>query len=307
MPTKFIFLLLPEIHLLDLAGPDQVINEAIDLGADFKLEYCSTTTEIKSSSGLGCNKLTHFSKVKINPGDYIIVPGARVSYIRSEKFKANKSLFSWLKKANDNHVNIVSICVGAFALAEAGLLNQIECTTHFQLIETLQENFPKAIVKDNILFVCEKNIYTSAGIASGIDLMLHIVENLTDGYFAHKIARELLVYNRRDGSSGQESIYFQFRNHIHSGIHRVQDYIVEHIQDKLHLQILAEKANMSERNFTRLFKKETGITVKDYVSKVRLEKINTLLKNPDISKKQLAQNVGLASEKQLSRLVKSIG
>ena len=303
MPVKFIFLIFPEVHLLDLAGPDQVISEAIDLGADFEIEYCGIDPAIKTSAGLGIAGLKHFSAISFKEGDYIIVPGSRVKYILSENFKKNRKVFDWLVKAHQQKVNLISICVGVFVFAEAGLLNGLTCTTHFQLTKQLRDRYPEILVEENTLYVSGDFIHTSAGIASGIDLMLYLLEQRTDSYFAHKVARELVVYNRRNGISDQISPVFQYRNHIHAGIHRVQDYILENLSKKYQLGQLAAIANMSERSFTRIFKKEIGIKVSQYINSIRLEKIKELLKNPELSKKQIANQVGFKSERQLERLL----
>ena len=305
--VKFVFLILPEVHLLDLAGPAQVISEAIDLGADLEIEHAGVRESIRTSAGLGITGLKPFTNVDIRKGDFLVIPGSRVGYIRSAAFRQNTELFRWLRLAHANRVNLVSICVGAFTLAEAGLLDGLPCTTHFKLTESLQRQFPLLKVKENVLFVSEGTVHTSAGIASGIDLMLSLLEQLTDSYFAHKVARELVVYNRRTGMSGQISAYFNHRNHVHHGIHTVQDRIIEHVAKKHQLHELASIACMSERNFTRLFKKETGVTVKEYITQIRLEKIKELLKDPDLSPSQMARKVGLGSSKQLERLLRKIG
>lgn len=305
MKTKFVFLLLPEIHLMDLAGPDQAIHEAIDFGADFEIEYCSSENNISSTSGLPIGNVNHFSKVGLNSGDYLIIPGSNASYLLSEKFKNQIGLLHWIRESYQNGVNICSICAGAFALAECGLLDNHSCTTHFKRTKQLQELYPKTKVIENILFTDNNGIYTSAGIASGIDLTLHIIEKLKGSHFAHLVARELVVYKRRNGNATQESELLQFRNHIHTGIHKVQDWIIENIQIKSNLNELCEIANMSERNFTRTFKKETQITVNDFITLIRKEKISELLKNPDLSRIDIANKVGLQSERQLSRLINS--
>lgn len=304
MQTQFIFVILPEVHLLDLAGPDQVIHEAIEFGANFKLVYAGIQDDINTSAGLALKKQTHYSKINYNDGDFIVIPGARVAYLSSLEFRKNKDLFEWLKIAYERKCNIVSICAGAFVLGYAGLLNNKHCTTHFQLTSKIQSIFPKAKVKENILFVRDENVYTSAGIAAGIDLMLFIIEELTDGYFAHKVARELVIYVRRGGESAQENAFINYRNHIHSSIHTVQDFIIENIHVKSNLSFLAEKANMSERNFTRVFKKETGVTVNEFITTIRKEKLQVLLQNHNLSRKQIANQLGLESERQLSRILK---
>ena len=305
MATKFVFLLLPQVHILDLAGPDQAIHEAIDYQADFEIEYCGIDEQVNSTSGLPFGQVQNYAKVSMQSGDFLIIPGSAYSYLKSEAFLAHQKLFEWIRALHSKGVNICSICMGAFVLAESGLLNGKPCTTHFKKTKALQAEYPKLKVIENILFTDTDGIYTSAGIASGIDLTLHIIEQLKGSYFAHLVARELVVFNRRSGNDSQESEFLRFRNHIHAGIHEVQDFIIEHIHQKHSLLDLASIAMMSERNFTRIFKKETGVTVVEYINLVRKAKAAALLKNPDMSKIEIANKVGLQSEKQLSRILNS--
>ena len=304
MATKFTFLLLPHIHILDLAGADQAIHEAIDYEADFEIEYCGIGDEVTTTSGLLFGKIQHFSEASLSKDDYLIIPGSSYAYMTSTEFLENEALFEWIRNQYANGVNVCSICMGAFVLAESGLLNGKRCTTHFKKTAELQQKYPKIKVVETILFTEEEGVYTSAGIASGIDLTLHIIEKLKGSYFAHLVARELVVYNRRNGNDNQQSEFLQYRNHIHSGIHNVQDFIIENIRIKSTLDELSEIANMSERNFTRIFKKETGATVNEFVTNIRRAKALELLKNPDLSKIEIANRVGLQSEKQLNRILK---
>lgn len=303
MLIKFVFLVLPKVHILDLAGPDQALHEAIDYKADFEIAYCGINEKIVTTSGLPLNPLTHYSKVKLSMGDFLIIPGSAYAYLTSEHFLQKKELFSWIREQYQKGINVCSICMGAFALAETGLLTGKNCTTHFKKTKELQQRYPKIKVQENILYTDEDNIYTSAGIAAGIDLILYIIEKLKGSYFAHLVARELVVYNRRNGNDAQESELLKFRNHIHSGIHDVQNFIIEHIQQKHSLLKLAEMANMSERNFTRIFKKETGVTVNGFITLIRRAKVQELTKSPDLSKIEIANKVGLQSEKQLKRIL----
>lgn len=302
MAITFAFLILPQLHILDLAGPDQTLHEAIEYGADFNISYCSLENNVVTTAGLPIGNTVHYLDIQLNKGDYLFIPGSNAAYLTSPIFKENKPLFQWLVQCYQKGINLCSICAGAFVLAEAGLLNGIACTTHFKKTSDLQAMYPKTKVVENILFTDQNGIYTSAGIVSGIDLTLHIIEKLKGSHFAHLVARELVVYNRRNGSSTQQSEFLQYRTHIHAGIHKVQDWIFENIQQKTSLITLAEIANMSERNFTRIFKKETGITVNEYTNVIRKEKIKELMKNPDLSRIEIANRVGLASEKQLGRI-----
>ncbi len=289
---------------MDLAGADQALLEAIGYGADFEMHYCSFQDDLRTSSNLPFGALKHFQDITFHAGDYLLIPGANVSYMMSEPFRKQTALFEWIRQAHTQKVNICSICTGAYVLALAGLVDGLPCTTHFKHTQRLQTAFPKVKVQENILFTDCAGIYTSAGITSGIDLILHIIEQLKGSYFAHKVARELVVYNRRAGNQQQESDLMRFRNHIHAGIHNVQDWLQENLDKQYTLNDLAEIANMSTRNFTRIFKKETTLTVNEYITLLRKEKIQSLLQNPDLSRWEIAQQCGLKSERQVARLLK---
>ena len=300
--TKIVFLVLPHVHLMDLAGPDQVFLEAIGFDAPLEIEYCSTGESVFSSASLPFGRMKHYSKVKLKADDFLIIPGAELHYLQSGEFKSNEKLFDWIRSCRENKIKLCSICSGAFVLAESGLLNDKECTTHWKRTGELQKLYPLTKVIENVLFTEDDNIYTSAGIASGIDLALYIVEQMKGEYFAHKVSRELVIYSRRTGGQKQQSELLNFRNHIHSGIHKVQDWLQENLHKRATLSDLAEIACMSDRNFTRVFRKETSLSVNEYITLLRKEKIEQLLKNPDISRSQIAKLCGLKSKRQVTRI-----
>lgn len=303
MATTFAFLVLPHVHLMDLAGPDQVLLEAIGYGADFKICYSGIDEIPVSSAGLPLARLTHFTQLDLKAGDFLIIPGAELSYIHSPEFRKHTDLLNWIVAQHKQGVNLCTICAGTFVLAYAGLLSGKNCTTHWKRTSELQACFPDLKVIENVLFTEADGIYTSAGIAAGIDLALHIVEELMGAHFAHKVAREMVVYNRRSGGQAQESVFMSYRNHIHTGIHQVQDWLQENLNGDTSVLHLATIANMSERNFTRIFKKETSLTVNEYITILRKEKIKSLLRNPDMSRAQIARACGLTSERHLNRLI----
>lgn len=307
MPVKFVFLVLPQVHLMDLSGPDQVLLEAIGFGADWEIQYCSYSTDISASTGLPLGKVQHFSEIEWNPGDFLMVPGSNVSFImKSGEVRAQTDMLAWIRRSHAQGVQVCSICAGAFVLGLSGLLNGRPCTTHWKRTQELQAAFPQAKVIENVLFTEQDGMYTSAGLAAGIDLALHLVERLKGAYFAYQVAREMVIYTRRNGNQSQQSVLLQYRNHIHTGVHAVQDWLHEHLDRKISLGDLARIACMSERNFTRIFKRETGLTVKDYITLLRREAIKKLLQQPDVSRSQMARTCGLDSERQLGRLLKTM-
>jgi transcriptional regulator GlxA family with amidase domain len=303
MSVKIVFLVLPHTHLLDLAGPDQAFFEAMGFGADLTIEYCGLGKEVQSSAGLPFGKLPHFTGIALKSGDFLIIPGTERSYLNSTEFAAETYLMAWIRDAYTRQVRICSICSGSFVLAQSGVLNGKTCTTHWKRTTELQASFPQLRVAENVLFTEQDGIYTSAGIASGIDMALHILEVLYGEMFAHKVARELVIYNRRSGHQPQKSVLLDFRNHIHTGIHKVQDWLQEHLDQKTTLLQLAEIACMSDRNFTRTFKKETGLTVNGYITVLRKQKIQELLQNPDQTRSLIAQQCGLKSERHVLRIM----
>jgi transcriptional regulator GlxA family with amidase domain len=302
-PTNIIFLILPNVHLLDLAGPDQVFHEAIDYGANIEIHYCSFEHHLQTSARLPFGTVKNYTDIPVKAGDYVIVPGADIHYLTSKQFIAQKPLFHWVREAHTKGAIICSVCTGSFFLGEAGLLEGRECTTHWKRVHELQTRYLSAKVQENVLFTEDDGVMTSAGVASGIDLALHILSKLTDDYFAFQVAREIVVYSRRQGHHAQQSVFLSYRNHIHSGVHKVQDWLQENLHKKATLEDLAEIACMSSRSLTRIFKKETGITINEYTTLLRKERIQKLLKNPNISKAQIAQECGLQSERQVSRII----
>jgi transcriptional regulator GlxA family with amidase domain len=229
--------------------------------------------------------------------------GMEYTYIESISFRAERKFFDFLKACVEKKVTVCSICNGAFALGEAGLLDNIECTTHWRRIDQLQARFPKSKVLADVLYVKSNYVYTSAGVSSGIDLALSILEDLKGPLFTHKIARSLVIYHRRSHSHKQQSVYLDYRNHINPQVHRVQDYLIEHLSEDNDIESLAELVAMSPRNLSRVFKEKTGITILEYLTQLRLEKATTLLNNPTYTLDYIASQCGFKSSRQLQRIL----
>lgn len=301
---KLAFIVPPRVELLDLAGPVQVFTEARFNGYDLEIEFYSFTDEAISTAGLGFGKISNFKNANLSPGDFLFIPGMDFGYITSEAFRSENVFFEWLNECASRKVNICSICDGAFVLGEAGLLDGRECTTHWRRVEALRSRFPRALVASDVLYVKSDNIYTSAGISAGIDLSLSILEDLKGPRFVHAVARGLVVYLRRSHNQSQQSVYLDFRNHINPKIHEVQDYLVDNIAGENSIETLASKVAMSPRNLSRVFKETTGLTIVEYLTKLRLENARTLLNNPDYTVDYVASQCGFKTARQLQRILK---
>lgn len=301
---QVIFLIMPNANMFDLSGSAQVFHEAREQGLKLEMKFCTFEKNISTSTGVPLGKIDSYKKIKPMPGDYIFIGSADINYVVSEKLNPGQDLLNWIVSAYNNGTYICAICNGAFLLGKTGLLNNRECTTHFNRTTQLQKKFPLAKVQENILFTEDERVITSAGATTGIDVALHVLGKLAGDYFAYKVSRELLIYTRRTGSNSQQSVFLKYRNHVHAGIHKVQDWLQDHLHEKTGVPELAVIAMMSERNFTRVFKKETNLTVNDYVTLLRKEKIRELIKSPDLSRDQIARECGLQSVRHLNRLIR---
>lgn len=302
---QVIFLLFPGTEILDFAGPLQTFIEAKNRGCNLTVSYCSWQTEISVSQDVFINRLPHFSTVVPEQDDVIVIPGMEhQGYADNALAKVPGDVFDWLMRAYQNQVLLCSICTGAFVLAHAGLLDGKRCTTHWIRTRELQETYPKVHVESNRLYVHDKGIYTSAGIASGIDLALALVEKYWGPNITSKVARDLVVYVRRDGRHNQESIYLDYRDHINPVIHKIQDWLISNPEENNGIEALADRFGLSSRNLTRLFKKATGITIKQYKTLIILEHTKNLLQSPDNSVESVARQCGFHDAKQLRQLWK---
>lgn len=299
----FLFIIPPTVELLDLAGPVQVFTEAKFYDFEAEIQFCSFVDNPISTAGLGFGKVSHFSEATIKEGDFIFVPGMDFNYVSSLEFKAQKDFFNWLKYCADNKVTVCSICNGAFALGQAGLLKDTQCTTHWRRVKALQAQFPQAKVLSDILYIKSNDVYTSAGISAGIDLALAILEDLKGPLFTHRVARGLVVYHRRSGSHNQQSIYLDYRNHINPQIHQVQDYLIDNLSSENNIEMLAEMVHMSPRNLSRVFKEKTGSTILEYLTLLRKEYASTMLNNPEYTIEYIASKCGYKSARQLQRIL----
>jgi transcriptional regulator GlxA family with amidase domain len=290
-------LLLPEVHLQDMAGPVQTFDEASRLGGGYRLSYCSAHRQVRSAQGLVLSELEPLPPVEA--GAIVLVPGTSSSTLDRLDVP-----IEWLRYAHAAGAGIASVCSGAFALARAGLLDGRRCTTHWKLVERLQRQYPKALVLDNRLFVEDQGVVSSAGVASGIDMALALVELDHGPLVVARVAREMVVYLRRSGEQEQRSVYLDHRTHLHPGVHRVQDFIVQHPERRPSLAQLARVAAMSPRNLTRVFVRATGITPKQFQSKVKLQVARDLIDDPQRSVEAISSSCGFDDARQLRRLWK---
>lgn len=286
-----------QVTILDLSGVLQVFEEAKILGFNYHFKFIGNQSNIKSSSGLELTSIKDYRKTNPTKNDIIFISGASSHQITQSN--EEQSFFDWLNSANSNKTTICSICSGAFLLAKSGLLNNKECTTHWDFIKKLKTDFPLLKLQENTLFTKSENIYTSAGVVTGIDLALFLIEERHGKHIANQLAKGLVVYKRRHATDEQESVYLQNRSHQDEKIHTIQDWIIHNLEEASTIEHLAELVHVSPRNLTRTFKKLTGVTIAEYRTKLRIEKAKSLLSNSDYKIEYIANLCGYKTSKQL--------
>ena len=295
---RVIFLVLEGVELLDLAGPAQVFSMAASLGAPYSLHFCANHTGARSAQGLFLGQFEPLPVVSAN--DLVMVAGVTLERLSQPLLDVDTR--RWLLDAHAKSTCIASICTGASVLGEAGLLDGRRCTTHWYTVGELQQRYPMARVVDSVLYVRDRGIVTSAGVASGIDMAISLIEQQYGSHFAALVARYLVIYLRRSGSQSQHSAYLEYRNHLHPGVHQVQNWLAEHAMSAVSLPLLAQIANMSVRSFSRAFKQATGLTPVQYQQRLRLEVAATLLQNSDLSIEAIAARCGFDDARHFRRL-----
>ncbi|MFJ9680385.1 GlxA family transcriptional regulator [Streptomyces sp. NPDC101194] len=297
---RVIVLVLPEVNLLDLGGPVQVFDAAAHLGGGYRLEYAAETGGVRSAQGLQLTGLSHLAETQAGPGDLVLVPGPRLT---GSGRLVPEAAVRWVRKAYDAGARVASVCSGAAVLAEAGLLDGRACTTHWSLTTAMRERYPAARVREAALYVHDGRVSTSAGISAGIDLSLSLVEQDHGPELTAAVARELVLYLRRDGDTTQISPFLRHRDHVQPAVHRVQDFLAQNLDAPHTLGELAAVAHLSPRGLTRAFSKATGITPLTYQRQLRLERARTLLVGTGLTVEAVAVRCGFRDARQLRRLI----
>ena len=304
--TKHIVILVPEnVSILDVAGPLDVFTKAKECVRenDQAMDRTYTThvlsfdslIQVNTSSGLPI--ITEGGIESVNYEiDTILVAGNSTLKVIPQ------SLLDWLNDKTDKVRRMGSICAGAFVLAKAGILDGRRATTHWMVCDKLAKLYPEVKVETDPIFVKDGNVYTSAGISTGMDLSLAMVEEDFGRDMAVAVARRLVLFLKRPGNQSQFSNILNYQSVDYEPIKAIQDWIVDHLDDELTVEMLAEKAMMSPRNFARVFLRETGITPAKYIEKLRLETARRRLEETRLTLDEISTECGVGNADGLRRL-----
>ncbi|GAB3872498.1 hypothetical protein GCM10029964_011000 [Kibdelosporangium lantanae] len=303
MPKLVLMPVFDGLQTLDLTGPLEVFTGASRYLGSNHYEVVTASVggrPIVSRSGL---RIVPDLDIADAPRPHtLVVPGGYGTQ------DPQPDLIAWLRASAPKATRIVSVCSGAFLLAQAGLLDGHRATTHWSVCADLAASFPDIDVDPEPIFVRDGKVSTSAGVTSGIDLALALVEEDMGREAALTIARHLVMFLRRPGNQTQFSAQLTAQTAERRPLRDVQQWITEHPDAELSVDALAERANLSPRQFARVFTVETGMTPGRYVDRVRLEAARRQLEDSDAAITRIAKTCGYGTTESMRRaFVRTLG
>jgi transcriptional regulator GlxA family with amidase domain len=230
--------------------------------------------------------------------DIAVVVGARnIECILAD----TPMLVDWCRTVSTRVTRMVGMCSGSFFLAEAGLLDGKRATTHWSVAQVLQSRYPSVKVEPDSIFVRDGIMWTSAGVTAGMDLALAMVEEDLGRDVALAVARDLVIYLKRPGGQSQFSVHLSSQMTCNPTIRGIQEWILASLERNFTIGELAVRAAMSERNFARVFARETGHGPAEFVEIARVEMARRLLEEHDLPMKIVAARSGFRSDSHMRR------
>ncbi|MBB3773435.1 transcriptional regulator GlxA family with amidase domain [Angulomicrobium tetraedrale] len=211
---------------------------------------------------------------------------------------ASPGLVRLLRSSAQHARRIASICLGAFILGDAGLLSGRRATTHWRYATALKERFPSCRVDMDKIFIEDGTIWTSAGMTAGIDLVVGMIERDQGSELARTVARSLVMYHRRSGGQSQHSVLLEL-NAREDRVQRALNFARANLKARLGIEELALAASLSPRQFTRLFRAETGTTPAKAVELLRVEAAKLMLEQSRLPIEEIAREVGFENRERM--------
>ncbi|CAM5660019.1 AraC family transcriptional regulator OS=Streptomyces griseorubiginosus OX=67304 GN=AQJ54_39625 PE=4 SV=1 [Streptomyces griseorubiginosus] len=272
---------------LDLAIPLQIFAPRAE--TPYEISVCGPDSPVLTDSGFAMAVTSGLET--LDTANTLIVPGFAPGALPRPFPQA---VLDALVTAHDRGRRVVSICTGAFVLAEAGLLDGLHATTHWQYIDELEREHPAVHVDRDVLYVDEGDILTSAGVCCGIDLCLHLVRRDLGATVANQIARGIVAAPHREGGQTQY-VPAPVANAGDTALADTRAWALERLGEPLTVAQLSRRAGMSERSFMRRFAEETGTTPLQWLMSARMGLARELLEATDHSVDVVARDSGLGS------------
>jgi transcriptional regulator GlxA family with amidase domain len=295
---RVVIVAFPRVQTLDVHGPAEVFSTATQLsqGSGYSVEVVATRPGPLPTSSVALYPDRTIDRCR-GPIDTLVVAGGRGVQAAAR----DERLVEWIKAAARRSRRVTSVCTGAFLLAEAGLLEGRRVTTHWASCAVLANRHPGIEVESDPIFVRDGNVITSAGVTAGMDLALALVEEDLGREVALETARWLVLFVKRPGGQAQFSAQLEAQMADREPLRELQEWLPDHLDEDLTVPALARRASMSERNFARAFRDETGMTPAAYVEAARVERARIALDSGDLPVETIARQCGFGTVETMRR------
>ena len=301
-PRRIVFTVYEGVSLLDLAGPLEAfrVADAFSPARGRRPAYecvvvSSRGGRVKTADGV--DLLTTPVRSEWNKDiDTLVVPGG----FWVDDVTRDRALVRWIRKAAPVCRRVCSVCVGSFLLAEAGILDGRRAATHWMHAPLLASRYPAVAVEPDAIFVRDGRVWSSAGVTSGIDLALSLIEQDAGKKVAIDVARMLVVYLKRAGGQSQYSALLAAQAQTDAdSFSELEQWIAENLKSDLRVEALAERVHMSPRNFARLYAKTRGRTPAKAVEAIRIDAARRQLEDTADRVTAIAEACGFGDEEQM--------
>ncbi|MFB7631127.1 GlxA family transcriptional regulator [Streptomyces sp. NPDC056149] len=282
-------LVLDHVVPFDMAAPLEIFGRTRlpDGRRPYRTRICAPTPQVRTD---GFTLTVEWGLDALAEADTVIVPGC------SEQAGApHPEALRALRAAAAAGTRIASVCVGAFVLAEAGLLDGLRATTHWIAAAELARRYPQIEVQPDVLYVDNGQILTSAGAAASLDLCLHMIRRDLGSAIAADAARLSVMPLEREGGQAQFIVHEHPPVPQGSALQPVLDWIEDHLAHEITLKAMAARSGMSERTFSRRFREQTGTTPLQWLLRARVRRAQYLLENTDHPVERIAHQAGFGS------------
>jgi len=299
-----VVLVFPDFQMLDAMGPVEVFTAATRLAAAGRSRRSGYRTEIvatKAGPVMSSNGVAVIAEHGIGDlrGDIdtLVIAGG----FGTRACVEDRDLIDWVRRTAARSRRVASVCTGALLLAEAGLLDGKRAATHWAFAAELASRYPKIDVEADPIYLRDGRVYTSAGVTSGMDLALALVEEDLGREIALAAARWLVMFLKRPGGQAQFSAQLSVQAATREPIRDLQWWVLDHLDADLSVDALAARAGMSPRNFARAFAREVGVTPARYVERARVEAARRRLEESTAGIEDVADSCGFGTAETMRR------
>jgi AraC family transcriptional activator FtrA len=261
-------------------------------GSPYEIALCGTSATVNGSHGLSIGELHPVDRIATS--DTVLVPG-----LDEPGTPQDPRVLDAIARAADQGARLVSLCTGAFVLAQAGVLAGRRVTTHWALADEFRSAYPAAKMMEEELYIDDGQVLSSGGMLAGADLCLYVLRQDLGQSYANDVARLLVSPPYRSGGQTQ---YAKAVAEPYSGsLAPVIDWMLEHLDQPLSLRTVAEHAHVSTRTLARRFRAETGQPLMAWIATRRVDRVRALLEETDLTITQIAHAAGFGSSESLRR------